>query len=123
MLASLPEGVQADEVRATIHDLEGGLVQLSRAKAVRRIEDWSRILSESDRDDLQAIAEGLQELHDALLGPDLDADAIGALLARLGEQTVEAAQTGENDEVQRAVERLGHLLTHAGHALRGPRPP
>lgn len=121
MMESLPEGVQADEVNATIDDLEGGLDQLSRSKAVNRIDDWHRILDESDRDDLREIADGLGELKRRLLGPDLDADAIGETLARLGEQTVDASQHAEREEVGKAVERLGTLLLHAGHALRGPR--
>ena len=86
MMESLPEGVQADEVNATIDDLEGGLTLLSRSKAVNRIDDWRRILSESDRADLKQIAEGLGELKSRLLGPDLDANAIGEALARLGER-------------------------------------
>lgn len=122
MMESLPEGVQADEVNATIVDIEGGLTQLSRSKAVNRIDDWHRILDESDRDDLHEIADGLGELKERLLGPDLDADAIGETLARLGEQTVVASQHATREEVGKAVERLGNLLLHAGHALRGPHP-
>jgi hypothetical protein len=122
MMESLPEGVQADEVRATIDDLESGLHLLSRSKAVNRIDDWHRILDESDRDDLHAIAEGLGELKGRLLGPDLDADAIGQTLARLGEQTLAASEHATREDVGKAVERLGNLLLHAGHALRGPQP-
>ena len=121
MMESLPEGVQADEVNATIDDLEGGLTLLSRSKAVNRIDDWRRILDESDRDDLREIADGLGELKSRLLGPDLDANAIGETLARLGKQTTAASQHAAREEVGKAVGRLGTLLLHAGHALRGPR--
>lgn len=119
---SPPDDVRADEVRTTIDDLQPGLALLPRAKAVNRIDHWHRILDASDRDDLQQIAGGLSTLKSHLLGPDLDADAIGATLARLGEQTIAAAGRAEHDEVGAAVERLGLLLLHAGHALRGPRP-
>jgi hypothetical protein len=122
MPASLPEGVQTAEVRATIDDLERGLHVLSRSKATNRIDDWHRVLSESNRDDLRQVAEGLSELKDHLLGPDLDGDAIGDALARLGEQTVAASQQATSEDTGKAVERLGNLLLHAGHALRGPRP-
>ncbi|MDX1530360.1 MAG: hypothetical protein R3362_02420 [Rhodothermales bacterium] len=123
MIESLPEGVQADEVRATIDDLEAGLHQLPLSKAVNRIDDWQRILRERERDDLAAIADGLEELHRRLTGPDLSAYAIGKLLVRLGKQTGKVAETAEREDVRQAVARLGDLLFHAGHALRGPRAP
>ncbi len=121
MMESLPPGVQAAEVHATIDDLEQGLDQFPLSKSVNRIDDWHRILDESDRADLNEIADGLGELKAHLLGPDLDGDAIGEILARLGEQTVAASKDAEQEETGKAVERLGTLLLHAGHALRGPR--
>lgn len=121
MMESLPEGVQADEVNATIDDLERGLDAFPLSKSVNRIDDWRRILGESDRADLNEIADGLGELKATLLGPDLDGDAIGAALARLGEQTVAASKEAEHEATGKAVERLGNLLLHVGHALRGPR--
>jgi hypothetical protein len=121
MTDSLPVGVQAGEVRATIDDLDGGLALLSRSQAVDRIDGWRRRLDASDRDDLRAIADGLGTLKACLLGPDLDADAIGQALVRLGKQTVAASRQPTTEEVGKAVERLGFLLLHAGHALRGPR--
>ena len=121
MMESLPPGVQAAEVNATIDDLEQGLDQFPLSKSVNRIDDWHRILDESDRADLNEIADGLGELKAHLLGPDLDGDAIGEILARLGEQTVAASKDAEQEETGKAVERLGTLLLHAGHALRGPR--
>ena len=122
MTDSLPDEVRADEVCATINDLQPGLAALSRSKAISRIEHWHRLLSASGRDDLQQIAEDLSTLKSRLLGPDLDAEAIGTTLARLGEQTAAAAEHAVQDDVGMAVERLGHLLLHAGHALRGPHP-
>jgi len=119
---SFPDGAGAPEVRATIDDLQPGLAALSRRTAVSQVEYWHRLLSASDRDDLQQIADDLSALKSHLLGPDLNADAIGATLTRLGKQTAAAAEHAEHDEVGTAVRRLGHLLLHAGHALRGPRP-
>jgi len=118
----LPDEVRADEVRATIDDLQPGFAALSRSKAISRIEHWHRLLSASSRDDLRQIAKDLSTLKSHLLGPDLDARAIGTTMARLGEQTAAAAEHAVHDEVGMVVERLGHLLLHAGHALRGPRP-
>ncbi len=123
MMESLPQGVQAAEVNATIDDLEQGLDQFPLSKAVNRIDDWHRILDESDRADLKQIADGLGELKSRLLGPDLDGDAIGETLAQLGKQTVAASKEAEREDIGKVVERLGTLLLHAGHALRGPHEP
>ena len=122
MTDSLLDSARADEVRATIDDLQPGFAALSRSKAISRIEHWHRLLSASSRDDLRQIAKDLSTLKSHLLGPDLDARAIGTTMARLGEQTAAAAEHAVHDEVGMVVERLGHLLLHAGHALRGPRP-
>lgn len=122
MIDALPHDAQTEEVRATIADLQPGLAVLPRGKAVSQIDHWHRLLSTSDRDDLRQIADDLSALKSHLLGPEIDAETIGATLTRLGEQTVAAADRAEHDAMGTAVERLGHLLLHAGHALRGPRP-
>lgn len=122
MTDALPHDAQTEEVRATIADLQPGLAALPRGKAVSRIDHWHRLLSTSDRNDLRQIAEDLSALKSHLLGPEIDAETIGATLTRLGEQTAAAAERAEHNEVGLAVRRLGHLLLHAGHALRGPRP-
>ena len=89
---------------------------------MNQIERWHGVLSASDHGEFQQLADGLAALKSELLGPDPDADAIGSVLTRLGKQTTAAATHAEHDAVGAAVERLGHLLLHAGHALRGPRP-
>jgi hypothetical protein len=118
----VPDSVRAAEVRATIDDLQPGLALISRAKAANRIDDWHRVLSASDREDMQRIAKGLAALKSQLLGPDLDGESIGTTLAQLGRQTVAASEHAAQEDLGVAVERLGYLLMHAGHALRGPRP-
>jgi hypothetical protein len=110
------------DVRTTVDDLQGGLVQMPRDRALGHIDAWHRRLSASDRADLQQIAAGLRELKSHLSTVQPDADAIGSAMAQLGRQTVAAARSAESDDAGRAVDRLGHLLLHAGHALRGPRP-
>ena len=118
---SLPDGTPTAEVDATITDLQHGFGALPLSRAVDRIDAWHRALAASDRADLNAIADGLGALKARLLGPELDGDAIGEILARLGAQTVAASEEAEDEATGRAVERLGNLLLHAGHALRGPR--
>ncbi len=112
----------AESVRATLADLERGLTQLPLAAAVGHIDGWHQALAASERADLRAVADGLGELRELLAGPGLSADAVGRLLARLGEQTGAAAEHADDPDTAKAVARLGDLLFHAGHALRGPRP-
>lgn len=115
------ENTPGADVRATVDDLQGGLVRMPRDQALGHIDAWHRRLSASERADLQEIAAGLLHLKSQLLDTTPEADAIGSALARLGTQTVAAARSAESDDAERAVERLGNLLLHAGHALHGPR--
>ena len=120
----IPNETEAAEVAATVDDLEGGLAELSLAKAINKIDDWKRKIEATDRADLRPIAAGLGELHQSLVGEGLDGGRIGAILVRLGEQTeaaeVSEATTGDtNDELRSGLQRLGSLLRHAGAALGG----
>jgi len=120
----IPHETEAAEVAATIDDLERGLTQLPLSKAINKIDDWRRKITETGRDDLQPIAAGLGELHASLTGEGIDAAAVGTLLVRLGEQT-EAAEVGPGttgdttDGLIAGLKRLGSLLRHAGSALGG----
>lgn len=120
---TIPNETEAAEVAALVDDLEGGLAQFPLSKAVNRIDDWKRKIEETERDDLRPIADGLGELHQALVG-DVDGLSVGALLVRLGEQTEAAAEntapatTGDTTaDLQKNLKRLGSLLRHAGGAL------
>ena len=115
---SIPAATHAAEVAATIDDLQEGLGQIALSKAVNRIDTWERELRETERDDLQPIADDLQQLHGLLTGGNLDGRAIGQLLVRLGSATEEVADQAE-EVLQSKLKRLGGLLRHSGHALDG----
>ena len=123
---TIPNETHTAEVAATIDDLEKGLAQFPRSKAVNRIDDWRRAILATERDDLQPIADGLGELHEALTGEGLDGVVIGHLLVRLGEQTEAVADsvpapTPENatKPLSDGLKRMGSLLRHVGSALAG----
>ena len=123
---TIPNETEAAEVSALVDSLEGGLTQIPLSKAINRIDDWKRKVTETEREDLQPIAAGLGELHQALTGEGVDAVRIGAILVRLGEQTeaasgnVAPATTGDtNDDLIKGLARLGSLLRHAGAAMAG----
>ena len=126
MPSPVPSETHAAEVHATVRELEGGLAQLALSKAVNRIDDWKREIETAERADLQPIADGLGDLHGALVGTSFDALTVGMLLSRLGQQTEDAADsvppsTPEDDssDLQASLKRLGSLLRHAGGALSG----
>ena len=125
-MAIIPNETEAVEVAATIDDLEQGLTQLSRSKALNKVDDWKRKIEATGREDLLPIAAGLGELHGALTGEGVDGLRVGSILVRLGEQTetaaddVSPATTGDtNVDLQNNLRRLGSLLRHAGSALLG----
>ena len=126
MPSPLPSETHAAEVHATVREIEGGLAQIALSKAVNRIDDWKRQIETSERADLQPIADGLGDLHNALTGELVDALTIGMLLVRLGDQTEAAADTvppstpeDDSSDLAASLGRLGSLLRHAGGALTG----
>ena len=125
----IPNETEAAEVSALVDNLQNGLEQLPLSKAINRIDDWRRKVTETERADLQPIAAGLGELHQALTGEAIDGVRVGAILVRLGEQTEASADnvapstTGDtNEDLIKGLKRLGSLLRHAGHAMAGGAP-
>lgn len=123
---TIPNETEAAEISALVDSLEGGLLQIPLAKAINRIDDWRRKVTETEREDLQPIAAGLGELHQSLVGEGVDGVRIGSILVRLGEQTeaaagnVTPATTGDtNEDLVKGLRRLGSLLRHAGAAMTG----
>ena len=124
MPTSIPSETHAAEVHATVREVEGGLAQIALSKAVNRIDGWKRAIETAERSDLQPIADGLGELHNALTGESVDGLNIGLILTRLGGQTEDAADSvpastpeDNSDDLRDALKRLGSLLRHAGSAL------
>ena len=114
----LPTDTHNAEIQATIDELELGLTQLPLSKGVNRIDDWKRQIEVTEREDLQPIADGLGELHEALAGTGVNGATVGSILVRLGEQTEAVADDAE-DALVKPLKRLGSLLRHAGAALAG----
>ncbi len=126
----IPNETAAAEVTATTDELERGLTQIPLSKAINKIDDWKRKVEQTERADLLPIAAALGELHQSLVGEQIDGIRIGAILVRLGEQTeaaaddVSPATTGDtNEDLEKGLKRLGSLLRHAGGALSGSAAP
>ena len=125
----IPNETEAAEVSALVDTLQGGLAQIPLSKAINRIDDWKRKVTETEREDLQPVAAGLGELRQSLVGEGIDGVRVGAILVRLGEQTEASADTvrpsttgDSNEDLVKGLQRLGSLLRHAGHAMAGGAP-
>ena len=123
---TIPNETEAAEVAAVVDVLERGLTEIPLSKAINRIDDWKRKIEETERQDLLPIAAGLGELHQSLVGDNVDGVRIGAILVRLGEQTEAAADDvapatlgDTTEDLTKNLKRLGSLLRHAGGALGG----
>jgi hypothetical protein len=106
-----------EAVQETIRDIEAGLTQVPLSRAIAHLDAWYERLAHCEREDLRELASELQTLRELLTQPPLEVDAIGGALAQLGEATLNLAGHGDDGEAAASVERLGHLLFHAGHAL------
>lgn len=104
----------------TLAALDGGITGLTPAAATGAIDQWTEALAGNET--LAGIREGLVELKAALTAPRLDGQAIGALLVRLGHQTIQAGSVGD-PSVAASVSRLGAVLHSAGQALTGSATP
>lgn len=109
-------------ITSLMRDLESGLLQLPLATAIAALDAWHDRLSATDDPGLHAVADELQVLSVHLTRSPLDARVLGLTISRLGELSLAAAPLASSTQERAAVERLGHLLHHAGHALRGPIP-
>lgn len=112
MSDNLPDG--RAHLEATLISFEAGVAALSPAAARGVIERWLNILA--DHPHLNDIATTLGELREALTAKPIDGRRVGPLMTRLGSRTEAAARTADED-LQRPLERMATLLTHAGRRI------
>ena len=99
----------------TLNVLGGGLSGLAPESALHSIEFWESELQATGKPEFNNLARDLAALRTHLTG-DLDGNAIGKLLLRLGQQTTTAAgQAGSG--VNAKLHHLGDLLSRAGGVL------
>lgn len=103
------------KIDRTLSVLGGGLSGLAPESALHSIETWEAELQAVGRPELLNIARDLAALRTHLNG-DLDGNAIGRLLVRLGEQTTTISGQAE-DGLQGKLHHLGELLARAGNVL------
>lgn len=114
--AGLSDTYQRD-LENTNAALEAGVTSLAPSAAVRVIDQWHGTLKNAERDELNAIANLLAELKDALQTDRPDGRTIGTLMLQLGERTTSAAANADDSRLSPKLEHLGALLTRAGTSL------
>ena len=109
-----PEGI--DEMVST---LDGGVRKLAMDVALNQIEGWRLRLEASGVPELQPIADGLGRLQNHLTSDEVDAGAVGGILADLGEQVRGVASTDVGRPVSGRLEALAGILSDEGSRLSG----
>lgn len=107
-----PEGI--DEVIST---LDAGVKNLAMNVALNQIEGWRLRLEATGVPELQPIADGLARLQSQLTSDEVDAEAIGGILADLGEQVRGVASSEVGRPVSGKLEALAGILSDEGRRL------
>jgi hypothetical protein len=118
----MKETAADQDLRGLVSELESGLALIPLARGLSLVEQWRDRLAAQEDERLRHLVAALDGLRRSLAVDPLDAEAIGRDLAAIGERTLEASPLATGDAEAAVVERLGHFLFHAGHALRGARP-
>ena len=92
--------------------------EASRAGLDNQLQRWIEDLKTADNPQLHQIVVDLQELKAHFGSGTYDKDVIGRLLARLGQNTSQAAVFADGN-TQPRVEKLGEALTAAAKQVQG----
>ena len=101
---------------ATIKHFTEGLTSFTITAAVKNIEGWEAKLQDVDAPGAKAIVKDLEKLKEHLQDEKLDGKAIGALVTKLGKETVALAKHGEGETAEK-IKSLGEALTQAAGKL------
>jgi hypothetical protein len=109
---------QSVDFNSTLAALNTDVSSLNPSTAVAAIDGWQRRLEQSGEAEVLPIANDLGELKRLLTTDPLNGKAIGAVLQRLGAQTIAANESGKHG-VASVVHQLGLRLTQIGDMLVG----
>lgn len=107
---------QAVDFETTLAALNSQGTSLNPAAAIGTIEGWRQRLAQSGEPEVAPIVNDLDELKHLLTTNPLNGAAIGAVLQRLGSQTVAANERGRHG-VSSVVYHLGQRLQQLGDML------
>lgn len=96
----------------TMNAINRGLDSAKPAQGAHLVEDWEAALADAEFTGAKGILRDLQSLHKQLEKGEADADRVHALLHRLGQATVKAADKADRNGDK--VRALGEALIEAG---------
>lgn len=99
--------------------LDGGVKNLAMNVALNQIEGWRLRLEASGVPELRPIADGLVRLQNQPTSEQVDAGAVGGILADLGEGVRGVASTGVGRPVSGRLGTLVGILSDEGRRLSG----
>ena len=97
---------------ATIKHLKDGVKSFSISAATKNIEGWEATLEKLDAPGVKTIVKDLESLKKHLHAKELDGDAIGKLVVKLGKETMALSGKAEGKNAEK-VHALGEALLHA----------
>ncbi|MBG8552680.1 hypothetical protein [Hymenobacter guriensis] len=92
--------------------------ETEKAGLDNHLQRWIEDLKDENNPELHQLVIDLQELKAHFNGGGFDKDLVGALLARLGENTSKAAVFSENPNTAERISKLGEALTGAASQLK-----
>lgn len=96
----------------TLNALKQGAKSITVEQATRNIEGWEEYLSKHDHEGVKKVVQDLGKLKKLLHAPELDGEAIKALVRKMGKDTVAVA--GDSDTASsKHIKELGEALAKA----------
>lgn len=116
--------ISAEDLGATVSNLESGVRNLVLDRAVAEISGWLRKLQASGEADLEEVAEDLvrlrRELENSMDSGRVDNAAVGEILTELGSKVQAVADkrgTSAGPSVEQKLKKLGGLLANEGASI------
>ncbi len=96
----------------TLHAIKQGAKAFTVEKAVSNVEGWEEYLSKHDHEGVKRVTTDLGKLKKLLQAPQLDGEAIKAILHKLGKETI-AVAGNEDTANAKHIKELGSALSTA----------
>lgn len=111
-----------ERLRDTLAVLQTGIAGMEADAALGLIESWRERVHEFGGNDSDRVESDLETLRGLITEGPRDRDDVGRAVAQLGRSLLATAPDLSDPAVGMLLERIGNLLLHSGHALRGPLP-
>jgi hypothetical protein len=110
------EDIETPDIESLVAILEDDLIAVEPNAALEEINQWQAVLKASGDASFKAIAKGLENLEKMLQSKKVDTLEIAELLAELGDQVTDSAESAEGD-IQNHLQTVGRVLMDASASL------